>query len=169
MCRTQALCMHSQYCISHFEKVRHSVTIQGKCNLVIVIQHADYQQQILHIIAETQRQQGMLTLELSVLVLEIPNDAYTTLSRNLIGCSTLRQEYLQADWLIMQNNEKATLNINMTYQICAAGWIITDNVSSSHIPGKGTNINQISVAGLQCSGIRSNHHSLVTGSITSIL
>ena len=57
----------------------------------------------------------MLTLELSVLVLEIPNDAYTTLSRNLIGCSTLRQEYLQADWLIVQNNEKATLNINMPY------------------------------------------------------
>ena len=57
----------------------------------------------------------MLTLELSVLVLEIPNDACTTLSRNLIGCSTLRQEYLQADWLIVQNNEKATLNINMTY------------------------------------------------------
>ena len=57
----------------------------------------------------------MLTLELSVLVLEIPNDAYTTLSRNLIGCSTLRQEYQQADWLIVQNNEKATLNINMPY------------------------------------------------------
>ena len=39
-------------------------------------------------------QQGMLTLDLSVLVLDIPNDAYTTLSRNLIGCSKLRQEYL---------------------------------------------------------------------------
>ena len=35
----------------------------------------------------------MLTLELSSIVLEIPNDAYTTLSRNLIGCSTLSQEY----------------------------------------------------------------------------
>ena len=35
----------------------------------------------------------MLTLELSSYVLEIPNDAYTTLSRNLIGCSTLSQEY----------------------------------------------------------------------------
>ena len=35
------------------------------------------------------------------LVLEIPNDAYTTLSRNLIGCSTLSQEY----WvLILENN-----------------------------------------------------------------
>ena len=53
--------------------------------------------------------------QLSVLVLEIPNDAYTTLSQNLIGCSTLRQEYQQADWLIVQNNEKATLNINMPY------------------------------------------------------
>ena len=35
----------------------------------------------------------MLTLELSSVVLEIPNDAYKTLSRNLIGCSTLSQEY----------------------------------------------------------------------------
>ena len=35
---------------------------------------------------------GMLTLELSSIVLEIPNDAYVTLSQNLIGCSTLSQE-----------------------------------------------------------------------------
>ena len=26
-------------------------------------------------------------------MLEIPNDAYTTLSQNLIGCSTLSQKY----------------------------------------------------------------------------
>ena len=38
-------------------------------------------------------QQGMFTLELSFIVLEIPSDAYTTLSRNLNGCSTLSQEY----------------------------------------------------------------------------
>ena len=37
--------------------------------------------------------QGLLTLELSSIVLEIPNDAYATLSQNLIGCSTLSQEY----------------------------------------------------------------------------
>ena len=35
----------------------------------------------------------MSTLELSSIVLEIPYDAYTTLSRNVIGCSTLSQEY----------------------------------------------------------------------------
>ena len=40
-----------------------------------------------------QQQEGMLTLELSSIVLEIPNDAYTTLSRNLIGCPTLSEEY----------------------------------------------------------------------------
>ena len=34
----------------------------------------------------------MLILELSAIVLEIPNDAYTTLSRDLIGCSTLSLE-----------------------------------------------------------------------------
>ena len=36
---------------------------------------------------------GLLALELSSSVLEIPNDAYKTLSQNLIGCSTLIQEY----------------------------------------------------------------------------
>ena len=35
----------------------------------------------------------MLTLELPSIALEIPNDAYTTLSRNLIGCTILSQEY----------------------------------------------------------------------------
>ena len=34
----------------------------------------------------------MLTLELSAPVLEIPNDAYTSLSQNLIGCSILNQD-----------------------------------------------------------------------------
>ena len=36
-------------------------------------------------------EEGMLTLELSSNVLEIPNYAYKTLSQNLIGCSTLSQ------------------------------------------------------------------------------
>ena len=36
---------------------------------------------------------GVSTLELSAHVLEFPNDAHTTLSQNLIGCSTLNQEY----------------------------------------------------------------------------
>ena len=54
----------------------------------------------------------MLTLEFSSHLLEIPfNDAYTTLSQNLIGCSTPSR-----DWLTMENNEKATLNIFMSYQ-----------------------------------------------------
>ena len=51
------------------------------------------------------------------IVLEITNDAYTTLSRNLIGCSTFSQDtsLLQVDWLILENNGKAALNINMHY------------------------------------------------------
>ena len=57
----------------------------------------------------------MLILELSSIILEIPNDAYTTLSRNLINYSTLSQEYCEPDWLILENNEKANLNINMPY------------------------------------------------------
>ena len=48
----------------------------------------------------------MLTLESSSHLLEILNDAYTTLSHNLIGFSTLSQErVLQADWLLLENNK----------------------------------------------------------------
>ena len=36
--------------------------------------------------------EGMLTLELSLYVLEIPHDVYTTLGQNLIGCTALSQE-----------------------------------------------------------------------------
>ena len=41
------------------------------------------------------RRYGTLTLELSSMVLEIPNDAYTTLIRNLVGRETLNQEYCE--------------------------------------------------------------------------
>ena len=58
----------------------------------------------------------MLALKLSSYELEFPNDAYTTLSQNLIGYSTLRSKVLQAaGWLILQNNEKATLHIYIPY------------------------------------------------------
>ena len=56
----------------------------------------------------------MLTLQLSSPVLEVPNDANSTLSRNFIGCSTLSQ-VLQAEWLYLENIEKGTLNISMTH------------------------------------------------------
>ena len=51
-------------------------------------------------------------MELSSCVLDIPNGAYITVSQNVIGCSTLSQVLLP-DWLILESNEKATLNINM--------------------------------------------------------
>ena len=50
----------------------------------------------------------MFTLELSSRLLEIPIYAYTLLSQVLIRCSLL-----QADWLVLDNNEKATLQIDM--------------------------------------------------------
>ena len=56
----------------------------------------------------------MLTLELCSIVLEIPNDEYTMLSRNMIGCSTLSQEcYKRIGLIYFENNENATLNTNM--------------------------------------------------------
>ena len=55
------------------------------------------------------KQQGMLTLELSSYVLGIPNDAQSKFD----WLHITQSRALQADWLILQNNEKATLNINM--------------------------------------------------------
>ena len=54
------------------------------------------------------------TLELSSIVLEIPNEAYTTQSES-DWLFTTQSRVLQADWWILENNEKATLNINMPY------------------------------------------------------
>mgnify|MGYP001802685239 CR=1 FL=1 len=56
----------------------------------------------------------MFTLELSSIVMKIANYAYRTPSRNLIGCQESR--VLQADWLILENNEKATLSVNTPYR-----------------------------------------------------
>ena len=57
----------------------------------------------------------MLTLVLSCYVLEIPNDVYTTLSVNSGWLCNIQSRVLQADWLL-ENNEKATLNVNMPYR-----------------------------------------------------
>ena len=53
---------------------------------------------------------GMLTLELSSYLLEIPNYVYSTLSQLWLAVQ------LQADWFILDINERATLNINMPYR-----------------------------------------------------
>ena len=58
----------------------------------------------------------MLTSELSSYVLEIPNHAYPIQhSVNFEWLFNNRSRVLQADWLMLENNEKATLNINMPY------------------------------------------------------
>ena len=43
-----------------------------------------------------------------------PNDAHTTLSKNMICCSPLSQGYSKLIGYI-EKNEKATFNINMPY------------------------------------------------------
>ena len=53
----------------------------------------------------------MLTLELSSIVLESPIDTRSTSD----WLFNTQSRVLQADWLILENNEKATLNINMLY------------------------------------------------------
>ena len=57
----------------------------------------------------------MSTLELFSYILEIPSDAYTTSNQNLIGCSTFSKVKRKLIGFLQDNNEKATLNINMSY------------------------------------------------------
>ena len=56
----------------------------------------------------------MLTLELSSYVLGIPNDGYQH-SVNSDWQFNTQSRVLQADWLMLENTEKVTLNINMPY------------------------------------------------------
>ena len=56
----------------------------------------------------------MLTFELSSYLLEVPNDSYPTLVDSDWLFNT-QSRVLQADWFILEINEKATLNINMPY------------------------------------------------------
>ena len=49
----------------------------------------------------------MLTLELSVSVLEIPNVAYTTQHTKSDWLFNTQSRVLQVDWFILENNEKA--------------------------------------------------------------
>ena len=44
-------------------------------------------------------------------VLEIPNNGYTTLKSYWL--SNTQSRVLQADWLVLENNEKANFNISM--------------------------------------------------------
>ena len=75
----------------------------------------------------------MLTLGLSSYLLEIPYDAYTTLSQTDWLFNT-QPRVLQADWFILEVKEKATLDIFVFYcetvayvylvdkTICARNW-----------------------------------------------
>ena len=58
----------------------------------------------------------MLALELSsYFLLAIPNDAYTTPSQFLLAFQHSVERALSAYWLMLENYEKATLNIDMPY------------------------------------------------------
>mgnify|MGYP001804717066 FL=1 len=63
----------------------------------------------------------MSTLELSSCLLEIPADAYLLFSLILIGYLLLKSRVLQADWLILGNDEKATLHIVSVLKLFCVG------------------------------------------------
>ena len=79
------------------------------------------------------------TLGLSSYVLEIPNDAYTTLSQNLMGCSTLSQEYCKLIgryWKIMRKQlGTLTCPIVMQSEFCLADIIVQMTVGIHSLIG----------------------------------
>ena len=61
---------------------------------------------------------GRVIFWITSYVLEIPNDAYTTLRQSKIDwLSNTQSRVPQADWLMLVNNEKATFNIKMPFWI----------------------------------------------------
>ena len=63
----------------------------------------------------------MLTLVLSSYELEILNDAYITLSQFPLA---VQHSALQADWLVLENHDKATSNISEPYLTLYQGVIV---------------------------------------------
>ena len=57
----------------------------------------------------------MLTLELPTYIFEIPYASLLNIQSRFEWLFTTQSRVLQADWLILGNNEKATLNINVPY------------------------------------------------------
>ena len=48
--------------------------------------------------------------------MEIANYTHMLLSQLLIGCSLFSQDYCKVDWVIMYDNEKAMLLVDMSYR-----------------------------------------------------
>ena len=70
----------------------------------------------------------MLTLELSSIVLEISIDVSDWLFNT-------QSRVLQADWLILENNDKATLSINIPYLFLDTDIkpVVADNTERVHL------------------------------------
>ena len=66
----------------------------------------------------------MFTSELASYLLEIPNEANMQISKIMIGYPLLSQDGLEADWTILENNEKATSHINIPYLVTCCGLLI---------------------------------------------
>ena len=66
----------------------------------------------------------MFTLELASYLSESPNEAKMLISQIMIGYPLLSQDSLEADWTILENNEKVTSLINIPYLVTCRGLLI---------------------------------------------
>ena len=60
---------------------------------------------------------GHVNVGITSIVLEIPNDAHAQHSVKSDWLFNTQSRFLQVDWLILEDNEKTTLNIKMPYRI----------------------------------------------------
>ena len=82
--------------------------------------------------ANKNKGKGSLTSESSSYVLEIPYDAFTTLNQIWLAAQHSVKS-TASYWLVLENNEKATLSINMPYWVWLCGILILvmeDNLTS---------------------------------------
>ena len=61
---------------------------------------------------------GHINIGIIFLFIGIPNDSYTTLSQFWSGwLFNTQSRVMQADWLMLENNEMANLNNNMPFNV----------------------------------------------------
>ena len=66
----------------------------------------------------------MFTSALASYLLEIPNERIMLTSQIMIGYPLLSQDSLEADWTILENNEKVPSLINIPYLVTCCGLLI---------------------------------------------
>ena len=77
----------------------------------------------------------MLTLELPFYTFEIPNASLLNIQSRSVWLFTTQSRVLQADWLILGNNEKATVNFNVPH---CSDYLEENSIVALHCSSVGT-------------------------------